>query len=112
MSTVPFNISYVDGSGSIGEYFTDDFSIGEVKVAGLQMGLATQTSAGTGVMGIGYSVDEAANQVYPNLIDQLVRQQMINTKAYSLWLNDLGEFCAKEDKGKKACSVANLSLRI
>ena len=46
-------------------------------------------------MGIGYSEGESIAHscpgcIYPNVIDQLKSQGHANTKAYSLWLNDLG----------------------
>ena len=44
-------------------------------------------------MGIGYSAGESIvaldpKSVYPNIIDQLVDQGVINSRAYSLYLND------------------------
>lgn len=50
LSTV-FNITYVDGSESVGKYFTDDFTIGGVSLTKLEMGLATTTTIGTGIIG-------------------------------------------------------------
>lgn len=40
-------------------------------------------------MGIGYNSSVAAATIYPNIIDQMVYQGLINTRAYSLWLDDL-----------------------
>ncbi|KAL3419823.1 aspartic-type endopeptidase opsB 1 [Phlyctema vagabunda] len=89
-----FNISYVDGSGSAGDYFEDTFSIGGSSVEKLQMGLALDTTIGVGIMGIGYNTSEANIQtgdgtIYPNLPEALVSGGVINTNAYSLWLDDL-----------------------
>ena len=39
-------------------------------------------------MGIGFDLDEAAETVYPNIIDDMVSQGLIATKAYSLYLDD------------------------
>lgn len=93
-----FNISYVDGSGSAGDYFQDTFKIGGATLTQFQMGLATTTSIGTGIMGIGYNTSEANlgtgnGTVYPNLPVAMVNQGVINSAAYSLWLNDLRKFC-------------------
>lgn len=47
----------------------------------------------TGVMGIGFDTNEAITEEngepYPNFIDVLKSENVISTKAYSLWLNDL-----------------------
>lgn len=91
-----FNISYVDGTGAAGDYFTDVFSIGGATVKGLEMGLATSGEIGQGIMGIGYNTSEANIQtgngtIYPNLPNQMVDEGLINSLAYSLWLNDLGK---------------------
>lgn len=61
------------------------------------MGLATDTSISVGIMGIGYNSSEANIQTgngttYPNLPNALVDAGLINTEAYSLWLDDLREF--------------------
>ena len=90
-----FQIQYVDGSQIEGDYFADVFSIGDrVTLQNLTMGLATIASRGLGIMGIGYSAGEAiASQnpeaVYPNVIDELVNQGVVNSRAYSLYLNDV-----------------------
>lgn len=80
----------------MGDYINDTFAIGEGDQARmvLQMGLATNVSAGFaargGIMGIGYDNNEAVNRslTYPNFMDEMVENGIINTKVYSLWLND------------------------
>ncbi|TGO57711.1 hypothetical protein BOTNAR_0196g00120 [Botryotinia narcissicola] len=89
-----FNISYVDGTGSTGDYFQDTFSIGGETVKGFTMGLATDTSISIGIMGIGYNSSEANIQTgngttYPNLPNVMVSSGLIKSNAYSLWLDDL-----------------------
>lgn len=92
-----FNISYVDGSGAAGDYFTDAFGIGDAKLRSFQMGIATEGTIGIGIMGIGYN-NSVANvftgdgKVYANLPDALVDAGEIRSTAYSLWLNDLRKF--------------------
>jgi Eukaryotic aspartyl protease len=85
-----FNISYADQSGSSGDYFTDNLQIGGATIKDLQMGLALKTTTSVGIMGIAYPVGEsvANKNRYPNIIDQMVSQKLINLRAYSLWLDD------------------------
>lgn len=95
-----FNISYVDGTGSSGDYFQDNFEIGGTTLNSFEMGIATDTTIGTGIMGIGYSnseanVDTGNGTVYANLPLALVDSGAINSAAYSLWLNDL-RMCTQE----------------
>lgn len=92
-----FNISYVDGSGSTGDYFQDTFSIGGSSIKNFEMGLALDTTIGNGIMGIGYNTSEANIEtgngtIYPNLPEALVNAGLINTNAYSLWLDDLRKY--------------------
>lgn len=97
VETNGFNISYVDGTGSTGDYFQDTFKIGGATLNNFQMGLALDTTIGTGIMGIGYNTSEANIDTgngteYPNLPLAMVNAGAINSAAYSLWLNDLRKF--------------------
>lgn len=83
-----FEIQYADGSTASGAYFTDDFSIGGQTVKNLQIGLANKTVVGTGILGIGFELNEAAEKEYSNLVTSLESQSLIATTAYSLYLND------------------------
>lgn len=97
-----FDIEYVDGSHSKGDYFGDVFEIGGVSLTNLTMGLGINTDINYGLVGIGYASDEASVgdqaapllQSYPNLPVAMVNEGLINSVAYSLWLNDLGELFA------------------
>lgn len=58
------------------------------------MGLATQTTIGVGIMGIGYNSSEANvatgnGTIYPNLPFAMADAGLIKANAYSLWLNDI-----------------------
>lgn len=72
---------------------------------GLQMGLATDTTIGTGIMGIGYNTSEANlltgnGTIYPNLPYAMADAGLIKSTAYSLWLNDLRTYrrqCRRRD---------------
>ncbi len=56
------------------------------------MGYATNTSISDGILGVGFSSDESivadALPPYPNIIDQLVAENLIGVSAFSLYLND------------------------
>lgn len=87
-----FNITYVDGTGSVGNYFADDISFGGVEI-NLQMGLATRTTIGTGIIGLAPDNDEAicsssSCEVYPGVIDSLKSQSWIASSVFSVWLDD------------------------
>lgn len=67
----------------------------------MTMGLGRQTDIPYGLVGVGYALNEAivgqtqsATSVYPNLPVHMVNEGLINTVAYSLWLNDLGKSSA------------------
>jgi hypothetical protein len=83
-----FGITYVDGSTSEGDYISDDVTLSANNtIKGLQMGLSYKSTGGVGVMGLGYSTNEAAATLYPNIIDLMVTQGLINRRAYSLYLD-------------------------
>ena len=89
-----FNVSYIDGSGAAGDYCSDTISIGGQTLTGLQFGLGYESSSADGILGIGYAADEAqANTAnlkpYANLPQALVNAGLVNSNAYSLWLDDL-----------------------
>lgn len=89
-----FNISYVDGSGASGDYVTDTFSIGGTTLPKLQFGIGYTSSSSQGILGIGYEINEvqvgrAGKAAYANLPAQMVSDGLIQSNAYSLWLNDL-----------------------
>ncbi|KAL6876982.1 aspartic peptidase domain-containing protein [Trichoderma novae-zelandiae] len=88
-----FDITYVDGSSSKGDYFQDNFQINGVTVKNLTMGLGLSSSIPNGLIGVGYINDEASvgttRSTYPNLPVVLQQEKLINSVAFSLWLNDL-----------------------
>ncbi|KAJ8068818.1 hypothetical protein OCU04_002511 [Sclerotinia nivalis] len=89
-----FNISYVDGSGASGDYVTDTFTIGSTTLDKLQFGIGYTSSSPEGILGIGYEINEvqvgrARKSAYKNLPAQMVADGLINSNAFSLWLNDL-----------------------
>ncbi|KAK9367630.1 aspartic peptidase domain-containing protein [Lipomyces kononenkoae] len=90
-----FYIAYGDGSYAKGEYAHEIFNIGGASVKNLTLAVATDANATEGIMGIGYPRNEAivstygSSYQYKNLPDLLVNQGFIQSRAYSLWLNDL-----------------------
>jgi len=55
------------------------------------MGLATSgTGIDKGLMGVCFDTNEATTSIYPNIIDDMVSQNLISGHFYSLWLDDLG----------------------
>ncbi|RMZ89202.1 hypothetical protein DV736_g3578, partial [Chaetothyriales sp. CBS 134916] len=89
-----FNISYVDGSGALGDYVSDTLDFGGVTLTDFQFGVGSSSTSAQGVLGIGYVINEvqvnrAGLKSYPNLPAALVNAGHIQSNAYSLWLNDL-----------------------
>ncbi|KAI9171884.1 putative aspartic-type endopeptidase [Paramyrothecium foliicola] len=88
-----FDITYTDDSYARGDYFKDDFRIGGVEIQNLTMGLGVRTTISHGLIGVGYALSEAstttADATYPNLPIAMEQEGLINSVAYSLWLNDL-----------------------
>lgn len=89
-----FNISYVDGSGSAGDYVSDVVRFSGVSLDNQQFGIGYQSSSIEGIIGIGYTANEVAASTgagnsYPNVPVSLTDNGHISTTAYSLWLNDL-----------------------
>ncbi|CEI68677.1 putative aspartic-type endopeptidase opsB [Fusarium venenatum] len=89
-----FNISYADGSGASGDYVTDTFKMGQVSIKDLQFGIGYVTSDNEGVIGIGYTTNEAVvaqpdAEFYKNMPARLSSDGVIASNAYSLYLDDL-----------------------
>ena len=89
-----FSISYADGSGALGDYVTDTLNIGGVTLDDFQFGIGYASSSISGILGIGYPANEASvnrnnERPYPNLPQALVDANIIQSNAYSLWLDDL-----------------------
>ncbi|KAK4196729.1 putative candidapepsin precursor [Triangularia verruculosa] len=89
-----FNISYVDGSGASGDYVSDTATFGDATLDRLQFGIGYSSNNAQGILGIGYPINEvqvgrAGMRPYNNLPAQMVAEGLIQSNAYSLWLNDL-----------------------
>jgi len=88
-------ITYLDNSYVQGDYFRDTLEIGDSELANFTMGLGLNTTLSHGVIGVGYSINEAsfetASVIYDNLPVALANSNITSTIAYSLWLNDLSK---------------------
>ncbi|TRX98504.1 hypothetical protein FHL15_000578 [Xylaria flabelliformis] len=84
-----FSIQYLDGSGAEGDYIKDTLHIAGTGIEALQVGLAENSSINSGLLGIGFNTNVAADKPYPNIVDLFVEQDLINIRTYSLYLDDL-----------------------
>ncbi|KAF7956072.1 hypothetical protein EAE96_004993 [Botrytis aclada] len=87
VTTYEFNIRYLDQTSANGSYITDNVLFGDDVVKSLQMGLAYNTDIQSGILGIGYSANVGTDKYYPGIMDQMLSQNLISTKAYSLYLD-------------------------
>ena len=83
---------------------TDKVTIGSTSLTNVQFGLVDEATnvvsipgvpKSNGIMGVGFSTIEAGvkflnDTPYPNFVQELKRQNVIDTLAYSLWLNGKG----------------------
>ncbi|KAL8659987.1 MAG: hypothetical protein Q9226_000150 [Calogaya cf. arnoldii] len=87
-----FEIGYLDHRGVEGTFINETLGIFEMSMDDVQMGLATSGDRAEGVLGIGFDNGEFGLNfnmpVYPNLVSQLVLNGYINSRAYSIWLDD------------------------
>lgn len=51
-----------------------------------QLGLALRSVRPTGIMGLGFNVNVAADKPYRTVVDNMVEQGFIESPAYSLYL--------------------------
>lgn len=88
-----FNDAYGDQSTASGYWAKDSVSLSpnEKGVTGLQFGVADQSTAGNGILGIGLvgleSTTETGQGTYQNFPALLKDQGLIDKNAYSLYLN-------------------------
>ncbi|KAF3922336.1 Candidapepsin-4 [Arthrobotrys entomopaga] len=83
-----FSISYVDGTHARGDFVSEVFQIGNITVKDLRIGVGYNTDIGAGILGIGFEGNSVSEDTSSSLLDMLVENKYINSRAYSLWLND------------------------
>lgn len=81
-----FDITYLDGRRIRGDYFQDNVHIGDATVEEQQLGLALKSVRPSGIMGLGFGSNVAADRAYATIIDNLLNQGFIDAPAYSLYL--------------------------
>lgn len=94
VNNTDFFIRYGDGTVAEGDWATDTLTIQNQTIENMSFGLGLQSNSSIGVLGIGYDTNEAtlalsSPYTYANLPIRLVQENIINTPAYSLWLNDV-----------------------
>ncbi|CAL3965778.1 unnamed protein product [Diplocarpon coronariae] len=91
-----FKINYPDGSEAKGDYAMDKFTIGTATLEKLQFGIGYERSltlqAG-GVLGIGYEISQVQagkdkEKTYRTLSSQMVEDGLVQSNAYSIWLEN------------------------
>lgn len=90
-----FFITYGDGSFQKGDWSLDTLTIGGAPIKDFEFAVGITGNASANVLGIGYPGTEATlysptastNYTYSNLPIRLADSKIINTPAYSLWLN-------------------------
>ncbi|OQN96249.1 hypothetical protein B0A48_17811 [Cryoendolithus antarcticus] len=114
-----FNTSFGDGSTAVGPFAQDVIGIGNVAIKGVQFGLAEEVNSTTGyavgLMGLGYSLNEASQIQYPNMPEVLKEAGVTNSRLYSVYLNDEGDATGSIlfggiDKSKYTGNLATLNL--
>jgi Eukaryotic aspartyl protease len=89
-----FNISASSFNSAEGDFASDTFTFGSTILSSMQFGIAYSSSTAPGILGIGYTagesqVESTGRAAYNNLPAQMVANGLIESNAYSLWLNDL-----------------------
>ncbi|KAL8802908.1 MAG: hypothetical protein Q9182_003524 [Xanthomendoza sp. 2 TL-2023] len=84
-------ISYLDGKSFQGDFISDTILVaGEHELTGMQFGIGYQSTLRNNMLGVGYGAHKAEyKEGYPKLPQLLVEQGIIQSQAYSLWLDDL-----------------------
>ena len=67
------------------------------------------TGFAVGLMGLGYSVNEASKRLYPNIPEVLATSGEIASRLYSVWLNDVGESCHPADTSHMEAGIDIIS---
>lgn len=113
-----FNTSFGDGSGASGPYGSDVIGIGDVLLSPVQFGVAQQvvstTGFSVGLMGLGYSTNEAVSSesgFYPNMPEVLKSAGEINSRLYSVFLNDARELESDDAQNIRHWTRSMLSIR-
>ncbi|KAK9470690.1 aspartic peptidase domain-containing protein, partial [Dipodascopsis tothii] len=86
-----FSLSYQDGRWAKGVLGLDTVHIGEMSVGNAMIAIANASNSTTPVIGLGYEVNESEyenGKAYTTLLQLLVDQGYIESKTYSIYLNN------------------------
>ena len=99
-----FEAKYGDLEHVVGTFVQDTVRLGNIQMEAVQFGRATFSEYNTkvgqidtvGIMGVGVNAMEFQSAVHnatpdPNIVSELVAHGVINTNAFSLYLNSLGK---------------------
>ena len=90
--TQQYSQTYLDGSQAIGTYATDDLSFAGISLHNVTFGSADHSSQPTGTIGLGPDADLTSRNSHakniPSTLDTLVSSGVIDSKVFSVWLND------------------------
>lgn len=78
-----FSDRYFDGSYAYGTFFNDTIALGNVSLDDFTLGLVNDTDRYIGILGLGYN-----DTKYPTFTDRLLSEGQINSKTYSIWVDD------------------------
>ncbi|OQV00954.1 hypothetical protein CLAIMM_06384 [Cladophialophora immunda] len=85
-----FSATYFDGTAASGYYIDDTVGLGSATVTGVTFAVATSAAnTNRGIMGIGLAGLEASEVQYPEFLDDLKSQGLIDRRSYSIYLDDL-----------------------
>ena len=97
-----FLIAYGDNSEYEGVYGTDTISVGGATMKDVIFAVVDKASgvvgngpeSNNGLMGVSFDIGESGAELgisepYPGIVSQLKKNGQINTRSYSLWLNDV-----------------------
>lgn len=92
-----FGVVYGDGSNYTGDYVRETIQIGDLSIAGVELGVAYEGSGSpaginTGILGVGYSWLEGSENQYPNFVEALVGAGVVASRLYSVYLNTMSSF--------------------
>jgi hypothetical protein len=88
-----FDTRFGDGSTASGPFAADTVCLADICVTNVQFGVAQEVKSTTGfavgLLGLGYSLNEATRHIYPNLPEVLVDAGEIDSRLYSVYLNSI-----------------------
>ncbi len=83
-----FSLTYADKTYAKGDWGMDIIHIGDISIPNLNFAVALDATSEFGVFGIGFDTLESAPEKYINFPGALVMNGLINSQAYSIFLND------------------------